>query len=281
MCLLPLRALRSEGGIEFDSSGDLRIPCGQCYECRRKKGVTWANRIYHESLVHDFTTVATLTYSEDPYSLNLEDPTNFLKRLRKKIGRISYYYVGEYGDHYSRPHYHFILFGAAFPDRKYLKKTDKDVRLYTSELLESVWGKGFCPISDFEPRAAYYVTSYFQKKLTGSLSSVYNGRMPEFARMSRRPAIGRRFYDRFRSDIYSGDGIVVGGQIQPTCRYYDRRLAIDDPEYYDTIISKRENLLTDRESNYEATVRTKTAFKKTLSDYDKAAISYLNRNSKR
>ena len=58
-----------------------------------------------------------------------------MKRLRKKLHplKIRFFHCGEYGDKTRRPHYHALIFGYSFPDRKLFKKS-KSGDLYTSDL---------------------------------------------------------------------------------------------------------------------------------------------------
>jgi hypothetical protein len=44
--------------------------------------------------------------------------------LRKKISplKIRFFHCGEYGDKTRRPHYHALIFGYGFPDKKLFKK---------------------------------------------------------------------------------------------------------------------------------------------------------------
>lgn len=118
----------------------LQVPCGKCMLCRVRRTSEWTNRLIMESYYWKDTSFYTFTYNEEnlPIILNekiltkeekqghanryfyriggyatlyKEDMQKFLKRLRKKISPIKYYYCGEYGDDNGRPHYHAIIFG--------------------------------------------------------------------------------------------------------------------------------------------------------------------------
>lgn len=58
--------------------------------------------------------------------------------------------------------------------------------------------------------------------------------------MSRRPGIGRRFYDSFKSDLYNHDKCVVNNSfvLRPP-RYYDTLFAAEDPAKMATLKVKR------------------------------------------
>jgi hypothetical protein len=64
----------------------------------------------------------TLTYDDrflpEGGQLVYSDFQRFIRRVRKKLNmRVRFYMAGEYGEKYSRPHFHAILFGLDFPDR--------------------------------------------------------------------------------------------------------------------------------------------------------------------
>lgn len=53
--------------------------------------------------------------------------------------------------------------------------------------------------------------------------------VPEFARMSVRPGIGARWFQRFGSDVAVGDSVVHDGAQYPVPAYYDRLRKRVDP----------------------------------------------------
>ena len=110
----------------------LKIPCGQCVGCRLEYSRQWAVRCCHESSLHIYNCFITLTYDPehlpDDGSLDIKHFQKFMKRLRDKLHplRIRFFHCGEYGDKTRRPHYHALIFGYSFPDRKILKKSKSD-----------------------------------------------------------------------------------------------------------------------------------------------------------
>lgn len=131
---------------------------------------------------YPFSTFATLTYDDAHYppggNLVPRDLQLFLKRLRKRLqGRdIRYFAVGEYGEARGRPHYHLVLFGVG-------KHELKEV--------EGCWNLGYVYLGDVTMQSARYVAGYVIKGWTKDRPELA-GRVPEFARMSRRPGIGKR-----------------------------------------------------------------------------------------
>ena len=162
------------GSLEHADRTCLKIPCGQCIGCRLEYSRSWAVRCCHESSLHIFNSFITLTYDPSHLpvdgSLNIEHFQKFMKRLRKKLHplKIRFFHCGEYGDLTRRPHYHALIFGYAFPDRKLFKKS-KSGDLYTSELLTKVWGLGHASVGDLTFESAAYVARYIMKKVNGDL----------------------------------------------------------------------------------------------------------------
>lgn len=231
----------------------LSIPCGRCQGCRLERSRQWALRCIHEASLHEQNCFITLTYDDEflpkDFSLNKSHFQLFMKRFRKLFpeSRIRYFHCGEYGDKGGRPHYHALIFGFDFSDKVFYRLTEFG-KLYTSSTLASLWTKGFCTIGSVTFRSAAYVARYCMKKFTGPDAAVHyrfflpDGsivqRLPEYATMSRRPGIGRGWYDRFSSSIYPADFIVVNGVKCKPPRFYDNSLEKVSP---DVLVSVKES----------------------------------------
>jgi hypothetical protein len=64
---------------------------------------------------------------------------------------------------------------------------------------------------------------------TGELT---NSRKPEYTTMSRRPGIGKTWYDKYKDDIFPRDYVVLNNKkIQPP-RYYLNQYEFSDPEAF-------------------------------------------------
>ena len=106
--------------------------------------------------------------------------------------------------------------------------------LFKSELLNSLWGFGECKIGEVTFESAAYVARYAMKKVTGDLAkSVYTivmpdgeiiERNPEMLVMSKRPAIGRAWFEKFGKHVYYRDKVVARGKEMQPPRYYDKLL---------------------------------------------------------
>lgn len=212
-------------------------------------------RCVHENQLHADSAFITLTYAPEkiPHGGTLikKDWQDFAKRLRKKaVRRISYFHCGEYGEQSRRPHYHALLFGFDFADKKPFKKSKDGSDIYTSELLLELWGKGFCTTGAVTFESAAYVARYVMKKITGEAAEKHyqsidpetgevHRLLPEYTTMSLKPAIAKGWYSDFRSDVYPSDFMVLRGQKMKPPKYYDRLLEIEDPEAHAAIKARR------------------------------------------
>lgn len=210
----------------------LQIPCGQCQGCRLDKSLDWAIRCVHEKKLHENNCFITLTYDDECLpkipsglpTLVKDHWIKFMKRLRKKYGEgIRFFHCGEYGDLFDRPHYHAIIFGHDFEDKR-LHSIRDGIRLCESEELNKLWEyQGFCTVGEVTFESAAYVARYIMKKVTGKgADDHYKGRQPDYILMSRRPGIGRPWLDKYMSDVYPHDFIIhsLGKKARPS-RYYD------------------------------------------------------------
>lgn len=254
-CYHPLTAWRAPPGLSqrydrtimFNDPHDprceqIQLPCGQCIGCRLERSRQWALRCVHEASLHDSNSFLTLTYADDPKTLNLEDIQHFLKRLRRRIEstKIKFFQCGEYGELFSRPHHHVLLFGYDFPDRKIWARSTAGY-VYRSDLLEELWPYGFSSIGDVTFESAAYVARYCLKKVNGPLAlDHYLGRKPEFVTMSRRPGIGSQWIEKYHGDVYPKDFVTVrdGIKCRPP-RFYDNFFMANHLEEFKQIKERR------------------------------------------
>lgn len=218
----------------------LNLPCGKCINCRLEFSRGWAVRCLHESKMHSANMFLTLTYDRDSIpkngSLEPKELQLFMKRLYiyfyRKFGvKIRYYAAGEYGDVNKRPHYHVLVFGVRMPDLKFYSESENGI-LYTSVMLDKIWGKGGCKIGEVNYKTCAYVARYVVKKVDGrkrdeghylvyDMDGVVTERHPEFSRMSRRPGIGFPYYAKYGHELRTHDNLIIDGRPAPSIRYYD------------------------------------------------------------
>lgn len=199
--------------------------------------------------------------------LSKRDHELFIKRLRKRVGNLRFYMCGEYGEKLARPHYHYLIFGYDFPDKKYFKTSLSGTLLYRSAILEETWTHGHAWIGDLDYRTCAYVAAYVMKKLNGPMADEHYRRTDEagndywvpreFALMSRRPGIGKQWWDKFHTDITSQDRVWRQDTPVKPPRYYDYLLEKTNPQLYELIKHARIERAQDKEKDTPARLDAK------------------------
>jgi hypothetical protein len=270
-CYHPLSAFQcADRSIVFDETRkhdiirSLNLPCGRCVGCRLEKSKQWAVRVMHEASQHKENSFITLTYNDahipNDKSLHYKDFQLFFKRFRKRIGKkVRFYMAGEYGENYGRPHFHACIFGYSFPDKKLWKRTPSNSFIYRSDELEALWPFGYSSIGDVTFESAAYVARYIMQKQNGDRINPKTGkqydavydyidpttgevikRTPEFNKMSLKPGIGALWLDKYESDVYPHDYVVIKGKKMKVPRYYDKIYASRNPYEMEEIQHLRE-----------------------------------------
>lgn len=245
------------------------IPCGKCLDCRMSYARDWANRMMLENTFHSSSYFLTLTYDDFhvpvsyypdletgeariAYTLRKDELSDFMKRLRRRLeyygkkSDIRFYGVGEYGSNTFRPHYHLIVFGLELDDLVELKRSPLGYKYYTSPTIEACWKNGFSMVCDVSWETCAYVARYVTKKAYNDYSDElmdFFGLEREFSRMSRKPGIGRRYYDENHFEIYQHDKIYLstfqgGKEIKPP-KYYDKLFDLDYHDEFSSIKAQR------------------------------------------
>ena len=252
--------------------------CGQCKGCKLRRRMDLALRLEHESKYHDYAWFVTATYSDEhlPYggSLHAEHQSRFIKTLREKFKRagidtpLRFFSIGEYGDDYNRPHYHFIIFGPDFPDKKVkyttneskfysnelesLLGTQSGTKYYNSDFLTQAWGKGHIQLTGVSSATMQYVAKYHVEKITGERAEEHYSRFiegrdepfiveSETSRMSTHPGLGKKWIEQYWRDVYpDGYLTLIDGQKCAPPKYYDKWLEKHHPKMYEQVKKRRE-----------------------------------------
>lgn len=251
-CDYPLRAFRGfdkvtgkpvvvfKSNLAINPDNPLSLPCGTCMGCRIERARQWAVRCMHEAQMWAENSFVTLTFDNehlpDDYGVHVRDLQLFFKKLRKLLHpkRIRFFACGEYGDENLRPHYHALIFNHEFPQKTFWSERNGK-KQYRSPQLDALWPQGLATFGDVEYQSARYVAEYSNKKIGGDKATDHYTRIhpithkisvvsPEFAVMSRRPGIGQLWFQRFSSDVFPSDNIIVDGRKQSSTRYYDQQL---------------------------------------------------------
>ncbi len=224
-----------------DPKHRISVPCGKCYACLSNKRTSWTYRLMQEQKHSITSKFITLTYDDVnvPLSpsgemvLSKEDVQLWLKRFRKRISpyKIRYFYVGEYGGKFRRPHYHLLLF---------------DYPLDSRDLFSDIgvtWTKGNFYVGSVSQASIHYVAKYVIARMDKDKYSV-----PPFMRCSNKPGIGYQWLTdemtRFARREY---GCVVPMPAGYRCampRYYRDKIYTNDAE---KDIVRRKNLSMSRE----------------------------------
>lgn len=223
----------------------------------------------HERREHDLAVFLTLTYNDHflPEGMTLvkKHMQLFFKRLRIHIhrnsenpGKIKYFMCGEYGGQTQRPHYHAIVFGIDFSDKKYSKDGKRGDKIYTSKLLDELWGMGHCWIGSVTTQSAGYVARYCLDKINGELADEHYKRfnpqtgevwnvLPEFQASSQ--GLGLAHFEKHHETMYLRDSCIVAGKEVPVPKYYDRKLEQVNPAWLAAIKEERKRKALDRKND--------------------------------
>lgn len=225
----------------------------------------------------DENCFVTLTYDNEHIpsdgGLRRDDLTKFLKRLRKNGGRrFRYYGCGEYGDKSDRPHYHLLLFGYDFADKRHLFQSSPGNVVYESEFLADTWGKGLCSTGSLTFESAAYTARYVMKKWKGKQKSakylqwdpetgeVTKDLAVEFSAMSRgsgrndpdprfRGGIGKAWIEEFHEDVFPRDFVVHKGRKVEVPKFYSAWMEAHHPDVMADVTRARHVLRRAQEEN--------------------------------
>lgn len=157
----------------------VKIPCHWCMTCRVANRTHWQDRIEQEQFMQPYgMAFVTFTYDDNHLffqnkkalqpSLRAKDVESFLHALRYKLKTkgvpvfstyyFKYYCVGEYGDQFARPHYHFIFNGL-------------DYRT-CSDYLKDSWKNGLIDVLPVLDGGVRYVLKYLDKQLHGEQAEI-------------------------------------------------------------------------------------------------------------
>lgn len=237
------------------------IPCGKCIGCRLEYSKDWATKGCLEAESYSENWFLTITYDQDhlpeagtmidpktgeemgqnPFgTLKPKDWTLFLKRLRQYYKRkynhegIRMMACGEYGEQYSRPHYHAIMYNLPLHNMAFHTYNENHEALYRCLELEEIWGKGMIVAADVNWNTCAYVARYITKKVGLPTQEEYYkclGVAPEFFRMSRKPGIGRTYFETHKDEIYKKDCLTIQ-------KYGGGKMKVRPPKYYDKLYDK-------------------------------------------
>lgn len=185
----------------------IRVPCGRCVACRRRRQQDWSLRLQKEcedTLKKGGSAYfITLTYAPeflrykidketgeqyDVPSLCTTDPGLFMRKFRKRYGKCRYFCCGEYGKQFDRPHLHLMLF-----------LPNKETSISLRPFIEKSWPFGFVKgIYPFSVKLSEYISKYSMKQFGDD----YSFKEKPFARMSLKPAIGSCYLNPINREFH-------------------------------------------------------------------------------
>ena len=235
-CIQPM-LVRNKSGLL------VRVPCGRCYGCLRRKQRELALRLSYDIKNSYDCLFVTLTYDDEHLitnyidketgafyplpSVSKDDAQRFLKRLRKNLHYdssktyLSYYLSAEYGDESKRPHMHIILY--------LIGKPTNIIPLSTA--VEKSWNKCNWDLVNREQcikpldgqGALMYVAKHQMKKCQGSYLQA-----PYFQLRSK--GIGKTFLNNdIETQFAINNGFLVYDRNKkaPIPRYFAEKLGIE------------------------------------------------------
>lgn len=192
-------------------------PCGKCLLCREAKREEWVLRCWLEAQQYESNMFATLTYDDmhlPPDGVSKQEMARFMHNLRECFRRkhhhvgIRFFGCGEYGRASRRPHYHILLFNCPpLGDEILFSENSGRLPIYTSKILESLWGKGFCTIGPVSKLTVREVTKYILKAY---INMPFVLSAPCYS-MSRRSGLGFDYLSDNLEKIIEDDGITLPG----------------------------------------------------------------------
>lgn len=242
----------------------IRIPCGQCCDCQKKKRRDWSIRLGHEVRYHAerlkrlpkkrvkdcIPLFVTLTIDPEHYSEVSDDPSRairlFLERYRKRYKHtLRHWFCTEYGEDTNRLHFHGIIFEHDFPctyqsferhvyskkqraifKRKYGPFKHKDgVVAACNRWLQQMWTYGITWVDAVKPETANYIVKYISKELAqGRKSRIFTS-----------PGIGRAYtQDPANVSFHRNNGRPIWNiptddpsRVLPLPMYYIRKIIPD------------------------------------------------------
>jgi len=235
-----------------------QLPCTKCIECRLEYARQWAVRCVHEASMYQDNAFITLTYSDEHLKsdkLQYVDFQLFMKRLRKTLNEpIGFFVTGEYGEKTKRPHWHAIVFNWTPRDAKPSRVTERGDRVFTSDHLDRLWGKGRTETGTVTFESAGYCARYAAKKLVHGSDECHD--YHPISKKSSKHAIGKKFLEKHWKDIFNyGEVHLPDGNMSCIPRYYEKWLKEHQPdawiEYIDKLKLKRMEDATAREQREE------------------------------
>lgn len=275
-----------------------QLPCGKCISCRLEYARSWAVRCVHEAKMYENNCFITLTYNDEHLGENKLDPRDFdlfvmklrshiRAKIRKTVGKVKWsqldqqqkkeiydafkigiFATGEYGEKSKRKHWHALVFNWRPSDSKYKYSNDRGDRIFSSETLDALWGMGITELGSVTFESAGYCARYSAKKLVHGKDDEHD--YQPISRKSTHTAIGKKFLEKYYSDIFDHGYIVLpNGEKTSIPRYYEKWFQKHHPKKWEHYVTQtKQNKVT------KASEKSRTR----LHEYQKVFSERLLRN---
>lgn len=134
------------------------------------------------------------------------------------------------------------------------KTTDSGNKLFTAPEVDAAWKKGIHTIGSLSFDSISYCASYIQKRQNGEAQEDHYRRVnpetgevydqePEFGTMSRGgrtgKGIGHSWIEKYHTEVYPSDSVLVNGKLAMPPDYYDRWYAKHHPQAWEKVQTAR------------------------------------------
>lgn len=257
---------KKQSSNEFAS---FQVPCGSCIACRLENAKQSAIRCVHEASLYEKNCFITLTYNNESLKspkLQYKDMQLFIKKLRNNIFqelldkmfpgsaqkeqrslwrklskerrdeiygevKIGLFTTGEYGDKNKRKHWHAIIFNWEPMDKTYKYSNERGDRVFSSKILDNLWGQGITELGSVTLESAGYCARYAAKKLVHGKDDEHD--FHPIHRRSTTNAIGKGWIKKHWKDVFKNGYLVIKtkkGYSQVSIpRYYEKWLKKEMP----------------------------------------------------
>lgn len=199
------------------------IPCMRCKCCKMELQRTYTDRMYCAWKSHNCSAFVTFTYDDKHLplkdgclnpSLSKDDVHKYIDKVRHQIDvPFEYFIAGEYGDKFSRPHYHALFFGL-------------DYQLHERYFIES-WKQGSVKVLPCDSKSFRYVTKYISKSTYDNDNKYFDyGIEKPFFKMSR--GLGVSQIIKHKDDIARHGYFILDGRKIKLSRYYFNKYVMHD-----------------------------------------------------
>ena len=211
--------------LALDPKEQFEVSCYKCLGCLHARSTAWAVKASCEISMHPQNCMLTITYDRANLpkgnTLRYRHVQLFLKSLRKHVWKteghcIRYLVCGEYGSNATkRPHYHMIIFNWEPDDLTFhhYSKGAQKFPMYESETVYRFWKKGDVFLNEANFETAKYLAKYVTKDHYAKIADDrYRNKEKPFVHSSTKPAIGIPFLEKWTSDIFPHDEVIINGR---------------------------------------------------------------------